>query len=422
MTLSPMLGFVDFAFMKFSFVAERFAYLASIGVIAVVVGAVAHRAIKLPGWFKIGASGVLIAVLAVFGRLASEQAGIYRNDFAFYNHVISLNPGAQPAHRNLAKALVDAGRPEEALAASRIALEQRPNWADAHSTHGTALFALERFDEAGDSFRRALKLDPNHKNARLNMAETRRQQGRVVESVRWYRKALDLDPEFAAAQAGLGAALSLLGQHEASVAALSQAVSLRPDALPITAFHLLADVLRRQQRYDEAMERYRDVLEIDPDYAPTHEGIGRVLFQLGKYEEAVESLARSISLQPKSPATVDRHVAMGRAFAELGQTEAAAEHYVRALEIDARNAQALDSYALLRFRQQRYEEALGLYETLIEVGGANARVHANVGATLFYLGRLDEAAESLDRALSLDPTMAETEFEDLRELLRQQQD
>ena len=421
-TLSPMLGFVEFAFMSFSLVAERFAYLAGIGVIAVALGAVAHGVGKLPGLFKIGASAVLIAILAVFGRLTWEQAGIYRDDFTFYNHVILLNPGAQHAYRNLASTLVDDGRPEEALAASHIALELRPDWADAHNTHGTALFALDRLDEAGDSFRRALELDPDHKRALLNMAATRRRQGRVVDSVRWYRKVLNVDSKLAAAHVGLGSALSLLGQHEASAAALSQAVSLRPDTLPITAFYLLADVLRRLQRYEEAMERYRDVLEIDPDYAPAHEGIGRVLLQLGRYGEAVESLARSVSLEPKSPAAVDRHVAMGRAFVELGRTEAAAEHYARALEIDSRNAKALDSFAVLRFGQQRYEEALGYYETLIEVGGANARVHANVGATLFYLDRLDEAAESLDRALSLDPTLADTDFEALRELIRQRQE
>ena len=38
-TLSPVLGFVDFGYMQFSFVADRYQYLAGIGVMAVLVGA-----------------------------------------------------------------------------------------------------------------------------------------------------------------------------------------------------------------------------------------------------------------------------------------------------------------------------------------------------------------------------------------------
>ena len=47
-TLSPVLGFVDYGYMQFSFVADRFQYLAGIGVMAVVVGAAVHWAGGLP--------------------------------------------------------------------------------------------------------------------------------------------------------------------------------------------------------------------------------------------------------------------------------------------------------------------------------------------------------------------------------------
>ena len=110
---------------------------------------------------------------------------------------------------------------------------------------------------------------------------------------------------------------------------------------------------------------------------------------------------------------------MGRASLELGRTDAAVKHYERALEIDARNAKALDSFGLLRFGQQRYEEAHRLYRTLIEIDGANAQVYANMGATLYYLGRPEEALSSLDRALSMDPALAGTGFKEMRDMLLQ---
>ena len=359
---------------------------------------------RLPNLLKVGATVVSFAVLAVFGKLTWEQAGIYRDEISFYTHIVSFNPEARSIHRNLAKALNDAGRPAEALGASRIALKQAPGSARAHNSHGAALLALDRCDEAGESFGRALELDPGHKYARHNMASTLRCQGRFEEAIEWYKKALDTDPEYGAAHVGMGRALFRLRRYEQAEESLARAMSLRSDT-PIDAFQLLADALRAQRRHGEAIERYRVVLEIDPDYAPAHAGIGYALLEMQRYEEAAESLARSVSIQPASPAVADRHVAMGRAFLALGRTEASEEHFARALAIDPDNTKALDSLAVLRFQQQRYEEALRLYETLIDLGEGGAQAHANVGATLYYLGRPEEAHRSLERARALDPTL-----------------
>ena len=167
------------------------------------------------------------------------------------------------------------------------------------------------------------------------------------------------------------------------------------------------------ERHEEAIETYRGVLETDPDRGAFHAGIGYALLGLKRYEEAAKSLARAVSLQPDPPANADPHVGMGEAYQALGRTESAAEHFGRALAIDPRNARALDALALLRFRQQPYEEALPLFEALIEVAPANAQARVNMAATLYQLERYGEALESLDHARSLDPDLR-TRFEGMR--------
>ncbi len=421
-TLSPVLGFVDFAHMQISFVADRYAFLAGLGIIAVVVGSGTHSASKLSGPLRIVASSLLLAVLAVFGKLTWDQSGIYRDGITFYNRIISINPEAPTFRRNLAAAFNDAGRPEEALAASHIAVEQFPGSARAHNTHGIALMALHRLDEAQASFRRALERDPGHRNARQNMAETRRQQGHFAESLGWYRQVLDLDPEFAPAHAGVGVALYELGQYGRAVESLQHAASLESGALPISAHQFLAEALYKQERYEEAVEGYRVVAELNPGHAAAHAGIGYALYRLQRYEDAVESLERSISLEPESPDNVNRHVAMGQAYEALGRTEEAATQYARASVIDPRNVTALNSLAWLRFQQQRHQEALGLYETLVEIDDADAQVRVNMAATLHYLGRPEEALQSLERAMSLDPALAETGLGEIRDALREERE
>ena len=199
--------------------------------------------------------------------------------------------------------------------------------------------------------------------------------------------------------------VALLALERLDEAAESFRRALQLDPNHRNARQNMAETRRQQGRFVESLRWYGSVLETDPEYAPAHAGIGYAMLRFERQEEALESLARAIALQPESPDAVNRQVSMGRALEALGRTEEAAGHYADAPEIDPRSATALDSFAVLRFRQERYEESLGFYGTLIEIGEVNAQVHANVGVALYNMGRPEEALRSLERALSLDPDL-----------------
>ena len=163
-TLSPVLGFVNYGYMEYSLVADRFQYLAGVGVMAVVIGAAVQGAGRLSGGLKMGTIGLLMVLLALLGTTTWRQAGIYRDNLSFFSHIVSLNPEAQYAHRILSRELTEAGRLEESLAAARIAAEQHPDEALSYSMIGELLVNLRRLDEAEENFRRALEIDPSGKN------------------------------------------------------------------------------------------------------------------------------------------------------------------------------------------------------------------------------------------------------------------
>ena len=163
-----------------------------------------------------------------------------------------------------------------------------------------------------------------------------------------------------------------------------------------------AAALHREGRHAEALVAYREALVIAPDHVRAQVGAqvgaGETLFRLERHEEALEALGRALALAPEPSVAVPAQRLMGRAALALGRVEAAAEHFEHALQLDPRNAAVLDYLALVRFRQQRYETALELYRRLVGVAPDNAQSHANLGASLFYLGRLDEAARSFEHA------------------------
>ena len=183
-----------------------------------------------------------------------------------------------------------------------------------------------------------------------------------------------------------------------------------------------AEALLRQRRFAEALAKYREALAINPDYAPAHAGQGEALVRLGRYEEALRALERALAVGPADWAlTGALQRLMGQAATELGHYETAAGHLQDALQFDPHDKEALDRLALVRFRQQRYEVALELYESLLEVTPEVAQVHANRGAALYHLGRVDAALQSFERALALDPALetARSAIERIRAAHRQ---
>ena len=94
-TLSPVLGFVDYGYMQFSLVADRHQYLAGSGAMALVIGAVAQGVDRLPRTTRRTLNGLGLSVLALLGALTWQQTGIYRSNITFFSHIVNLNPRAR---------------------------------------------------------------------------------------------------------------------------------------------------------------------------------------------------------------------------------------------------------------------------------------------------------------------------------------
>ena len=87
-TLSPVLGFVDFNFMLFSFVADRYQYLASIGITTVVVAAAAWgmAALRRIGVVR-GKGASAVFILRTVFRLTPRSRAICRIDSPSWCHL-----------------------------------------------------------------------------------------------------------------------------------------------------------------------------------------------------------------------------------------------------------------------------------------------------------------------------------------------
>ncbi len=131
---------------------------------------------------------------------------------------------------------------------------------------------------------------------------------------REYRKAIELNPSLGKAHHWLALLLSLLGRHEEAIAEIKEAQRLDPLSLTTKVNGGL--ILRRAWRLDEAFTLCRNVLELEPDYAPAMGCLGGVYLRQRKYQEAIPLFEKAWKLTPERPAAL---TSLGTAYAVSGK-------------------------------------------------------------------------------------------------------
>ncbi len=262
--LLPTLGFIDYGYMRYSFVAARYQYLAGTGAIVLFAAAAVCFSSRLPAAFAGARVGFAFALLVLLGAATWNHAGVYKNEVTLFRHVISLNPTAHSAHMNLSYALLHSeGASEEALAAAREAVRKRPLYYSAHNVLGAALSGLGQHGEAETHLKRAISLNPDYAPAFLNLAESLRRRGRYNEALRVYRAALKIDPDYTLPYVGMGYVLFGLRRYEEAVLSMKRALSLNP-SLPMAPrlYRMTGQALRNMGREEEAQRYLRRAAEL----------------------------------------------------------------------------------------------------------------------------------------------------------------
>jgi Flp pilus assembly protein TadD len=292
-SLFPTLGFFNVYAFIFSYVADHWQYLASIGLIAPACAGLALGSRRLgagAGW----AGAALVAVLAA---LTWRQAGMYSDMVTFYRTTIEKNPGAWMAHNNLGAYLDDHGLPgsvEEYEAALRV----RPDYVPAHYNLGVALLRQGRPAEAVGHLEKAL--GTGHRDAvHLYLGRALARLHRDTEAEVQFAAAVRLEPDNAAAWFDLGHSLARQRRMGEAASAFATASRLDPgNPEPIFA---LGDALAFLGRYGEAADAYRRGLALAPDRLEPSDNLGIVLLMGGQVEAAVGEFRSALRRWPDDP-------------------------------------------------------------------------------------------------------------------------
>jgi protein O-mannosyl-transferase len=305
-TLFPALGFVNVYPFRFSFVADHFQYLASIGPLILIAAGIDLLFKRFQGRSRFGKpvlGGLLLAVLCV---LTWRQARIYQSSETLWRATLGKNPECWVACDNLSSLFFKRGQADEAMLYSRKALEIRPRDEVAYTMIGDIHAQAGRLDAAVANYQEALAIMPGYVIARFNLAHVLCQTGSGEDAIAQYQKILEI----------------------------------QPDCAP--AYHRLGNVYRQAGRRREAVAQYQQALKWQPDYADAHNDLGNVLFEAGEVTEAIPHYRRALELQP---AHADAHSNLGVMLFSEGHVDAAISHWRTALQINPQYTPALKNLA-----------------------------------------------------------------------------
>jgi tetratricopeptide (TPR) repeat protein len=179
---------------------------------------------------------------------------------------------------------------------------------------------------------------------------------------------------------------------------------------------VLASKLAEEGKLDEAADRYRHIVELQPEFAEAYGNFGALLERQGRLDEAAASYTRAIKLKPDFAVACYN---LGSVREKQGRLGEAATCYRQAVRLAPDLADAHLNLAVLLEKQGELGEAAACCRRVIELRPDHAAAHNNLAAVLAKEGNLNEAAACCRRALALQPHFAEA-HNNLAGILRDQ--
>src|SRR6266404_739400 len=227
MMLGPLLGFVMLYTFRYTFVADHYQYLASIGPIALASAGLVtlSRSNRTLQWLVGGTS---FAILIGLGLLTWRQSATYRDAETLWRTTIAKNPGCWMAYNNLGVVQFEKGNIDDAIDKYEEALRLHADYAEARYNLGSALLQQGKIDDAIQQCEKALELQPNDPDAHVVLGNAFMTKQDLDGAISQYEQALLLRPEDSNAHYNLAIAFQEKGETEAAAREYEKARRFEP--------------------------------------------------------------------------------------------------------------------------------------------------------------------------------------------------
>ncbi|MEB3355573.1 MAG: tetratricopeptide repeat protein, partial [Synechococcales bacterium] len=180
-----------------------------------------------------------------------------------------------------------------------------------------------------------------------------------------------------------------------------QMLELRPDnAEPHLGLGLIA---YQENEFEQGVEHFTQFIQQDATFARAFHHLGNCYLKLERYEEAIAAFQQGLALGEES---VNVHQSLGQCLHETQQHDAARQHLKKALEVEPDSPVAWFYLGCCDYAQKRLPTAAQSFQRAIHHQPDFYTAHINLGRCLRDLAKPKQAIQVLEQAIALRPNAA----------------
>ncbi len=236
------------------------------------------------------------------------------------NEFLTAEPGSIPGLLVLANALFMDQQWEKCREVLDKVLAVEPDNPTALLLEGNNEYILGNTGEAEKALQRLLARRPEDVDAAYMLGRIYYMDNRAEYAMGMFQRVLRLDPKHYKAWDNLGLCYDAVGDPEMAIRHFLTAIKLVEKDHPEYEWPYanLADLLLRQNRYEEAYRAATQAAKRNPYRARNFFLGGKALIKLGRMKDARKWLERAVALDPDFP---DSLYALGQLYIKLGDKQ-----------------------------------------------------------------------------------------------------
>ncbi len=295
-------------------------------------------------------------------------------------------------------------------------------WADTYDKELTQVFAIQ--SDVAQQIAAVLraKLSPSEKG-RIEKKQTenteayqlylkgrfywnKRRLDDINTSIDCFKQAIDKDPDYALAYAGLASAYVVMPSYGLSPGEMytnarnTAMKALEIDSTLAEAHTVLGEIAQdRYYDWEGAEKHFRRAIELDPGYPTAHQWYSILLYNLGRFNEALSEAKRAQELDPLSLVI---NLNLGDVLYIMRRYDKAIEQYKNTIALDETFPWAHSGLGNIYEVQGKFNEAIAEYDKAKTLGGGIPYALAPQGWIYAKAGRKADALHVLKELLLID--------------------
>lgn len=243
---------------------------------------------------------------------------------------------------SLAKArrLIQAGNPQEALVGLREIKLGTSSDSDVHLLRGICLAMMAQPIEAGTELDEAIALRPNYAPAYMSAGLSFASLNNLEMALDRLSTAVRLDPNLPNLRFNYALVLARAGNYVESEKQLELELRSKTRKGPVSLdfWSLKARDAYFQKKWQDTLDSYNKVRELEPDSAEAYSAIGESLYFLNQPEKSVAALQQSLLLEPTNETA---RVLLGKIYQNQGHDKEAIAEFESAMKLVPDNREVI---------------------------------------------------------------------------------